>query len=402
MQEISEPSSERDGPDRDLGLKELGYVEEAIRSGVLNSTQGVFVNRLEMAFAFRVGQKSAVACSSGSAALHAAYAVAGLDSGDEVVTTPVTDMGALMPILYEGAVPVFCDVDPLTGNVTAAAIEAQMTDRTRAVVVTHLFGMPCDVEEILELVRSRDVLLIEDCAQAALAEGASGPVGSTGDLACYSFQQSKHMTTGEGGILTTNDDELHRLARKFINKGWGYGEDEPDHDQPGLNYRMTELQGAVGLAQLENLDAVVDRRRQAAARFLEALGSLPGVAAPLVGDDVIHSYWRMPLMIDPEIICGGPDAVAHELEERGLRSYPRYIQKPAFSCAVFEEWARFPLLRRAYEAAARTPPPSMAEFPGVASFLSRVLVLPWSEEYSQVDVDEIVALLREICVDAQL
>src|SRR5262249_19583821 len=148
----------------------------------------------------------------------------GVRPGDEIITSAITDMGAIMPMLYEGAAPVFCDVDPDTALVTADRIAPLVTPRTRAIVVTHLFGHPCDMKEILALAQRHGAVVIEDCAQAPLAADTAGTVGTLGHVACFSFQQGKHLTTGEGGAVTTRDPATAARLRKFVDKGWGYAD----------------------------------------------------------------------------------------------------------------------------------------------------------------------------------
>lgn len=354
---------------------------EALRSGTLTATKGTFVRRLAAAFAERMGVAHGVACGSGTAAIHAAVAAARLEAGDEVVTTAITDMGAIMPILYEGGVPVFCDVDSETCLVTADTIAASLTPRTRAIIVTHLFGLPCDMTPILALARDRGLFVIEDCAQAPLAEDTAGMVGSLGDVACFSFQQGKHMTTGEGGAVITDQPELAQRCAKFVDKGWGYGEERPDHDFPALNCRMTELQGAVGLAQLAKLDSVVERRRASAAWLRERVAGLPGISLPPIRPGVLPSWWRFSLLVDPAVVRGGASALAAELGEVGVPAMPHYIRRPAYRTAVLREWAAHPVTRGPFERAGREPAPPPQATVGTDRALQRLLVLPWNEHY---------------------
>jgi len=242
--------SDQDATGRTLGAEEIAALSDAIRTGTLTSTKGQFVRTFEKEFARAVGAKHAYACASGTAAVHLAIAAVDPNPGDEIITTPITDMGALTPILYQGAIPVFADVDDRTCNVTAKTIEAKLSDKTKAIVVTHLFGNPCEMDEIMELAAARNLPVIEDCAQAFLASYGGKAVGTIGRIGCFSLQQGKHITTGEGGIVTSDDDALARRMYLYINKAWGYGDAKPDHYFLALNYRMSELQGAVALAQL--------------------------------------------------------------------------------------------------------------------------------------------------------
>lgn len=183
--------SDQEASGRTFDEAELSLLAEVLRSGTLTSTKGRFVKMFEERFAALLGVRAAYACASGSAAVHTAVAAIDPEPGDEIVTTSITDMGALAPIIYQGAIPVFADVDPRTYNVTASTIEAALSERTRAIIVTHLFGNPCDMEPIMELARSRSIPVIEDCAQSFLAESGGRVTGSLGDIGCFSLQQGK-------------------------------------------------------------------------------------------------------------------------------------------------------------------------------------------------------------------
>src|SRR5205814_3570291 len=193
--------SDADRTGRDLGAEELALLREVIESGTLNCTRGTQVKAFEKAFAERYGVPHARAVTSGTAAIHAAVAAIDPEPGDEIITTPITDMGAITPILYQTAIPVFADVDPLTYNMTAATIARKITRRTRAVMVTHLFGNPCDMDPILALCARHKLPLIEDCAQAFGTTYKGRAVGTMGAIGCFSLQQGKHMSTGEGGMV---------------------------------------------------------------------------------------------------------------------------------------------------------------------------------------------------------
>src|SRR5437870_660073 len=181
--------SDQDSSGRDLGAEELELLEQVIRSGTLTSTKGSFTRTLEERFAATLGVKRAYACASGTAAVHVAVAAIDPEPGDEIVTTSITDMGALAPLLYQGVVPMFADVDPVTMNVTPESVEAVLSDRTRAIIATHLFGMPCDMAGIEAVARRRGIPVIEDCAQAFLARSGGRVVGSIGLVGCFSLQQ---------------------------------------------------------------------------------------------------------------------------------------------------------------------------------------------------------------------
>jgi perosamine synthetase len=387
--------SDQDASGRTLGDDEVAAVTAAIRSGTLTSTKGDFVRALETRFASMLGVKHAYACASGTAAIHCAIAALDPEPGDEIVTTPITDMGALAPILYQGAIPVFADVDPLTYNVTAQSVEACISERTKAIVVTHLFGNPCDLDAIEQVARKHGIPLIEDCAQAFLATFGGRYVGTVGRIGCFSLQQGKHVTTGEGGIVATNDDDLARRIYLFINKAWGYGDPAPDHYFLALNYRMSELCGSVGAAQLEKLHYVVARRRELAAHLTKLLADVPEAIPPHVHPRAEHSYWKYCLRAGDELPSTAVIDIARLLKERGILAVPRYIQKPAFMCAVFAQRRTFGSSQYPFTLARpQALDYSRDRFPGTFAALERVLVVPWNDRYSIDDVRYIADGIR--------
>jgi dTDP-4-amino-4,6-dideoxygalactose transaminase len=387
--------NDQDASGRTLGAAEIARLIDVIESGTLTSTKGVQVPELEQRFAALLGSTAAVACSSGSAAIHAAIAAIDPEPGDEVITTSITDMGALAPILYQGAIPVFADVDPRTGNVTAETVADRISDRTVGIVATHLFGNPCDVDAIQALGVARGIPVIEDCAQAYLARRAGQLVGTIGSIGCFSSQQGKHMTTGEGGLVVADDPALLRRIRMFVNKAWPYGEENPDHEFLALNSRMTELQGAVANAQLDSLEVGIERRIEMAARLTEALADVPGITPTTVRADDVATFWKYALLVDPEVLPGGPTALAATLRLGGIASAPRYIQKPAFACKVFTEQRTFGSSRWPFTlASSGAVDYSPDRFPGTFAFLDSVLVLPWNERYETHHVEMLGDAIR--------
>ncbi len=390
--------SEGDATGRTFGNDEAALVAMVLQRGTLNSTRGTMVTTFEKRFASWVGSQHAIACASGSAAVHCAIAALQLRPGDEVVTTPITDMGALTPILYEGGVPVFADVDPVTLNVTADTVRAQLTDRTRAIVVTHLFGNPCDLDGLQALANERGLVLIEDAAQAFGATWRGRKVGTVGRIGTFSLQQGKHITTGEGGIVVTDDADVARRVFLYVNKAWGYGDKKPDHYFPALNYRLTELQGAVALGQLPKLADVVAARRTVAATLQQALAGVEGLVLPRDPAHGTHSWWKFAFHVDRRLVPGGPRALATKLQAAGIACAPHYIQKPAFQCELFRDWRTSPVTwlplqhnPRRERAAAMFDP---AHYQGALGGLDSVVVLPINERYTQAHCDYVANAIR--------
>ncbi len=387
--------SDQDASGRTFGEEEIAYVTEALRSGTLTTTKGKFGKMLEQKFAEKFGAKYAYACTSGSAAIHIAVATVNPNPGDEIITTSITDMGALTPLMYRGVVPVFCEVDPKTLNVTAETIAAKISERTKAIIVTHLFGNPCDMEPIMALAKEHNLPVIEDSAQTFLAKSGDKYAGTIGDIGCFSLQQGKHMTTGEGGIVVTNDEKIARHMFLYINKAWGYGDANADHYFMALNYRISELQAAAALGQLEKLDECVANRQRTAAMFAELLDGIDGIEVPVIADNATHVYWKYCLTVDDTKIEGGSVGMANLLKEKNIFSAPRYIVKPAFMCMVFQEKntlgdSQFPF-NLAREGAVDY---EMENYPLTEKALHDVLVLPWNEKYTDEHVRYIADNVR--------
>ncbi|NBE97569.1 DegT/DnrJ/EryC1/StrS family aminotransferase [Nonomuraea sp. KC401] len=366
--------AEADG--RTLGDEEVAAVERVIRSGMLNSVWGTEARELEREVARMYGSRHAIACSSGTAALHLSVVAAAPDPGDEIITTPITDFGTVAPILAQNAVPVFADVDPSDGNLDPGAVAALIGPRTRAIMAVHLFGAPARIHELRALADEHGLTLIEDCAQAWLAElPGGGLAGTTGHVACLSLQQWKHITCGDGGVAITRDEELARRMRLFSDKGWDRAAGR-SHAAFGLNYRMSELQAAVARAQLAKLPGVLAARRRTALQLMDALKDQPGVRLPRPQG---HAWWLFP------IVCPGGDApeLAAHLATAGVPARAGYLAEPLNRAPVWEAriygTARYPL-------DGYTPNPC----PRAERMVDRtLLVIDWNENYTSGHVEAI-------------
>ncbi|MCS5696665.1 UDP-4-amino-4,6-dideoxy-N-acetyl-beta-L-altrosamine transaminase [Desulfofundulus thermocisternus] len=252
-------------------------------------TTGPVLAEFEKQFAARVGARYAVAFSSGTAALHAACFAAGVGRGDEVITSPITFVASANCALYLGAKPVFADIDPRTYNIDPAEIEKKITPQTKAIIPVHFTGQPCDLDAIHALAEKHNLVVIEDACHALGAEYKGQPVGCLSDMTVFSFHPVKHITTGEGGMVTTGSDELYHWLLLFRNHGITRDREfmVEDHGpwyyemlDVGFNYRLTDIQAALGLSQLRKLDRFVERRREIARTYNEAFAELPGVEIP--------------------------------------------------------------------------------------------------------------------------
>jgi dTDP-4-amino-4,6-dideoxygalactose transaminase len=244
------------------------------------------------------------------------------------------------------------------------------------------------MDEILAMASTYGVPVIEDSAQAYLALSRGRPVGTLGAIGCFSTQQGKHITSGEGGFVVTNDAALARRMRVFVNKAWPYGEPNPDHEFLALNYRITELQSAVLFAAIEKLDENVKTRITNAGHLAEQLEPVPGVGTPVVAPDDVHCYWRFCLRIDGEQIPGGPAALGKALSFYDIAAAPRYIQKPAFQCKVIAEQVTFGSSRWPFTLARPAALDYSPErFPGTFAGLEQALVLPWNEQMTDEHIE---------------
>jgi dTDP-4-amino-4,6-dideoxygalactose transaminase len=260
-------------------------VLEVLRSGRLSL--GPAIERFEELCAERVGAPYAAAVSSGTAGLHMLCHIAGVQPGDEVITSPVSFVATANCFIIEGGVPVFADVDPETLNLDPAAVEAAITDRTRGIVVVDMFGYPCELDELRSIAERHGLWLIDDSCEALGAEYKGAPIGSHGPSGAFGFYPNKQLTTGEGGMVTTHSEEEWDLLKSLRNQGRSYDSRWFHHPRVGFNYRLTDLQAALGISQLEKLDTMLGLRSAAAARYTELLAGVDGVETPHP-DDADH------------------------------------------------------------------------------------------------------------------
>jgi perosamine synthetase len=274
-----------------LDEREEELVVEVLRSGRLSL--GPWIERFEQELAARVDAPYAAAVSSGTAGLHLLCRIAGLGPGDEVITSPLSFVASANCFIVEGATPVFADVDPVTLNLDPAAVEAAVTERTRAIVAVDMFGFPCELDALRDVADRHGLALLEDACESLGAEYRGRPLGTHGPSAVFAFYPNKQMATGEGGVVTTHSEEEWRLLCSLRNQGRSYdgGGGWFHHVRLGLNYRWTDVQAAIGIGQLEKLDRILELRGQAAQRYGELLEDIDGVEAPAADDDDHRRSW---------------------------------------------------------------------------------------------------------------
>jgi perosamine synthetase len=279
-----------------LGLREEALVLDAVRSGWVSGI-GPYVEQFEGMFAEFCGATYALAVCNGTAGLHLALAALGVGRGNEVIVPDLTFVATANAVAYTGATPVLADVDPDTLCIDPASVEARLTDRTKAIIPVHLFGHPADMDPILELAAARGIAVVEDAAEALGAEYKGRRVGGLGCCGIFSFYGNKVMTTGEGGMLVTNDRLLYERAQRLHGHSMSSSR-RYWHDEIGFNYRMTNLQAALGVAQMERIDAFLERRRQVMAWYEAAIPARPGIRLNRVKNWAKSAYWMVCLEVD--------------------------------------------------------------------------------------------------------
>lgn len=303
-----------------LDGNEKKYLIECIDTGWISS-EGHFVKQLEQNFIDRVARQHGIAVSNGSAALDAAVAALGITTGDEVILPTFTIISCAAAIVRAGAIPVVVDSDPLTWNMDVTQIEAKITPRTKAIMVVHIYGLPVDMDPIINLAHQYGLYIIEDAAEMHGQTYKNRPCGSFGHISTFSFYPNKHITTGEGGIIVTDDPHLAARCQSLRNLCF-----QPHkrfvHEELGWNMRMSNLQAAVGVAQLERLDEFVARKRSMGKLYTDLLKDIPGIQLPLAKTDYAENiYWVYGIILDEQIPLDG-EAVMKKLSDYKIGTRP--------------------------------------------------------------------------------
>lgn len=380
---------------RRIGEEEIAAVTDVLRSGKLNSTVGTRTRDFENAFAEMYGVPHVAASSSGTSALHLAVAAVNPNPGDEIITTGLSDAGTVLPILAQNAIPVFADVDPTSGLLDVESVRSKITRRTRAIIAVHLYGQPAPVEELRALADEKGIILIEDCAQAYLTRTPSGRLaGTVGHLGCFSLQQSKHITAGDGGLTISSDADLGRRARLFADKAWPRDTDERTHLFLGLNYRMTELQAALAHVQLGKLEEIVADRRRQANKLVEVLEGLPGLTTAPNPDGT--AWWLFPIFVDPALAGGDSVAYGKHLGAEGVGANPGYIGHPLYLNPVLSQAQTYG--DSGYPIAEIASTYALGLCPVTENLINggTMMVMQWNENYTDEDVADIATAIQKV------
>lgn len=330
MSSVLKPAGIEWAPWPRFSEEEIETVTNVLRSGRVNQWTGNEVVTFEKEYASFLGRAHAVAVMNGTAALELALKALGVGEGDEVITTPRTFIASASSAVLQGATPVFADVDRDSGNITPATIERVITDRTKAIIVVHLAGWPADMTGIMELAENHGIAVIEDCAQAHGAEHEGQPVGTFGHAAAFSFCQDKIITTGgEGGLVALDDHEAWNFAWSYKDHGKSFDtvfnkQHAPGfrwlHESFGTNWRMTEMQAAIGRLQLRDLPATVATRNENADILREALAGVDALRIPVPAQNDVHAYYKFYAYVEPAALKDGwdRDRIQVEIGEAGV------------------------------------------------------------------------------------
>jgi perosamine synthetase len=306
----------------DLRGRELEYVTDCIQSNWISSA-GKYVGEFEERFSEYCGAKYGIACTNGTTALHLAMATLGVGPGDEVIIPTFTMIATANAVTYTGATPVLVDSEPETWNMDISKIKEKITDRTKAIMVMHTYGHPVDMDAVLEIADKHRLYVVEDAAEAHGAEYKGKKIGSLGDVGCFSFYGNKIITTGEGGMLVTNNEEIALISRNLRDHAFST-ERHFWHKYLGFNYRMTNLQAAVGLAQVERFDEMVEIRRRNAQYYNQLLENIEGIRTPPEAPWAKNVYWMYSILIEEEF-GHTRDEVRRRLAKHGIETRTFFI-----------------------------------------------------------------------------
>ena len=388
-------------PGRDaFGVDDVAEVVEALKQGTLFYPSGKKVYEFERAFGELFGVEHVITSTSGTSAIHVALGAINPEPGDEVITTPVSDMGTVAPIILCNCIPVFADLELGTFNLDPEDIERKISDRTRAIVVVHCWGQPANMDAIMALAERHDLYVIEDCAQAHLTRYNGKLCGTIGHLGAMSLQDSKHLNCGDGGVTMTNDDELGKRAALFVDKGCDWSEDRKyrlRYAFIGPCYRMTELQGAVLVAQLRRLPWIVKQRQELGDALVNMLADIPHLYPPQRAPDTEHSYWSFPVRVDEEALGLELGTFAEALSAEGLPT-GKWLGKTLYQFEALRDKIAFGSSQYPWEFTERGRAMEYPDglCPTAELALQQLHTAPLNERMTYHDIEDIAAAFRKV------
>ncbi len=387
------------GSGKRFGQEEKDQLMQVIDDDMLFYFLGKKVFEFQDTFAKMHNMKHCVACSSGTSAVHIAIGTLQLKPGSEVITSPITDMGSLTGILYQNLVPIFADIDPLTYNMDPKSVEQCITEKTGAILVVHHSGLVADMDAFLALGNKYNIPIVEDVAQAYLGEYKGRLAGTMGVINAFSLNHFKHITCGSGGMVLTNDDNSRKLASLFLDKAY---DREAGLRNPGFlapNYQLTELQGAVALAQLKKLPWIVERRRKLGDRLTEHLKNIHGIIPQLIPDGCRHTYFFFLFHVDTELLNVSSKEFASTLDAEGIPAKANLITggMPEYAYDIFKNRSAFPNSQHPFVNSEFGTDISYKDVhcPNAEKAFEQAIVLPINEFYTEKDIDEMAEAIEK-------
>jgi perosamine synthetase len=390
------------GTGKRFGKEELQHLEEALNQNTLFYWSGSKVKEMCKKFAQMYGVDYCVATSSGTASIHVALGTAGVTAGDEVITSPITDMGSVIGILYQNAIPIFADLDPHTYNLDPKSVEEKITDKTKAILVVHLAGNPADMDAIMDIAKRHNIKVIEDCAQSYMSYYKGKLAGTIGDIGCFSLNDFKHISAGDGGMVLVHDEETYKKAFRFADKNY----DRFSADPAALrkieflapNYRMTELQGAVGLAQMDKLESICERRNIYGEKISEGIKDLPGIYIPKIEEGNKSSYWFYMFRINEEEAGVSRDEFSKALAAEGVPNQAGYIPACVYEYDMFKNKNAYPGTDCPFGCKyyGREIEYYTGMCPTAEDILNTAIRLTVNEFYTMTDAEEVIEAIRKV------
>jgi len=321
-----------------LDEEESKCVLSALAHREISGSRGEYINKFEEGFSHYSDCSYGIATSSGTSALHLAVASLGIGDKDEVLVSSFTNMATFFAVLYLQAKPFPIDIEPDTWNINPTLIEEKINENTKAIMVVHIYGHPVDMDPILSVAKKYGLYIIEDCAEAHGALYKGKKVGSLGDVGCFSFYANKIITTGEGGMLTTNSVEIANKARSLKSLAFGTSM-KFMHEDVGFNYRMTNLQAAIGCAQLKKIDKIIKQKREISRYYSEGLKDIPGLQLPVEKAYAKNVYWMYHVVLNEEFGCTR-DVVMKKLGDAGIETRESFIPYNMQEIFIKRGWVR--------------------------------------------------------------
>lgn len=374
-----------------VSKEELSELKEVLYSGYYVS--GPKVEKFEEKFSDYIGTEYGIGVNSGTAALHLALASYGIGPGDEVIVPALTFFSTATSVIHQNAIPIFADINPKSYNIDPEDIKERITDKTKAIIPVHLYGNPAEMNPIMEIAEDNDLIVIEDCAQAHGAEYKGKKVGTFGDSACFSFFATKNMTTGEGGIILTDDQQIEEKTKKMRSHGMS---DRDTHEILGYNYRMNEFMGAMGLIQLNKLEEFNRKRKENSSYIYDKIDDIDWLIIPEIKSYAKHAFFWCPIQIDEEKLGMKTKELRELLMEKGVETRHRYVSPLNFQEMLLE--------KNAYPKGCPFSCPyygedidySKFDYPNTEKIAGKMLGLPNHPKLKKEELDKVIEVLHSI------